>query len=89
VQFGIIPTILITIGLACYFAEIIRRSSRAVWAIVLLIVIVALSSVSFSSKNIQLAQFVILISLLLPREQRHLAAPSHLAARGRYRPIPA
>jgi hypothetical protein len=33
--------------------------------------------VSFSSKNIQLAQFVILISLLLPREQRRVAAPAH------------
>jgi hypothetical protein len=28
---------------------------------------IALSSVSFSSKSIQLAQFVILITLLLPR----------------------
>jgi hypothetical protein len=32
--------------------------------------------VSFSSKNIQLAQFVILISLLLPREQTRVA-PAH------------
>jgi hypothetical protein len=89
VQFGIIPTVLLTIGLICFFIEIIRRSSRAVWAIVLLIVTIAASSVSFSSKNIQLAQFVILISLLLPREKRRLAAPPHLVAPGRYRPIPA
>jgi hypothetical protein len=89
VQFGIIPTVLLTIGLICFFVEIIRRSSRAVWAIVLLIVTIAASSVSFSSKNIQLAQFVILISLLLPREKRRLAAPPHLVAPGRYPPIPA
>jgi hypothetical protein len=89
VQFGIIPTILLTIGLVCYFIEMIRRSSRAVWAIVLLIVIIAMSSVSFSSKNIQLAQFVILISLLLPRERRSLAAPADLAAPARYQPVPA
>ena len=67
VQFGIIHTVLLTIGLVCFFVELLRRSNRAVWAVVLLIVIIAASSVSFSSKNIQLAQFVILISLLLPR----------------------
>jgi hypothetical protein len=89
VQFGIIPTALLTIGLVCFFVEIISRSSRAVWAIVLLIVTIAASSVSFSSKNIQLAQFVILISLLLPREQRRLAAPPQPVRRGNYRSIPA
>jgi hypothetical protein len=89
VQFGIIPAALLTIGLVCFFVEILRRSSRAAWAIVLLIVIIAASSVSFSSKTIQLAQFVILISLLLPRERRRLAAPPQLAVRGSYRSIPA
>jgi len=89
VQFGIIPAALLTIGLVCFFVEILRRSSRAAWAIVLLIVIIAASSVSFSSKTIQLAQFVILISLLLPRGRRRLAAPSQLAMRGSYRSIPA
>jgi hypothetical protein len=89
VQFGIIATVLLTIGLLCFFAEIVSRSSPAVWAIILLIVIIAASSVSFSSKNIQLAQFVILITLLLPRERRRLAAPPHLAAHGSYRSVPA
>jgi hypothetical protein len=74
VQFGIIHTVLLTIGLVGLFAEILRRASGAAWAIVLLIVIVAASSVSFSSKNIQLAQFVLLITLLLPRERRIAAA---------------
>jgi hypothetical protein len=89
VQFGIIHTVLLTVGLICLFVEVIRRSDNAVWAIVLLIVVIAASSVSFSSKNIQLAQFVILISLLLPRSQPRLAARAPVAARGGYRPIPA
>ncbi len=89
VQFGLIHTALLTIGLVCFFIEVIRRSDNAVWAIVLLIAVIAASSVSFSSKNIQLAQFIILISLLLPRSQPRAVAPAPAAARGGYRPIPA
>lgn len=66
-QFGLVHTVLLTIGLAGFFAEMLRRSNHAAWVITLLIIIIALSSVSFSSKSIQLAQFVILITLLLPR----------------------
>jgi hypothetical protein len=88
VQFGIIHTVLLTIGLAGLFAEMLQRASGAAWAIVLLIVVVAASSVSFSSKNIQLAQFVFLITLLLPRERR-IAAPTRLTSRSRRRPIAA
>jgi hypothetical protein len=69
------------------FAEILQRASRAAWAIVLLITIVAASSVSFSSKNIQLAQFVLLITLLLPRERR-ITAPAGLGSPGMRRPVP-
>jgi hypothetical protein len=87
VQYGIIHTVLLTIGLVGLFTEILQRASRAAWAIVLLIVVIAASSVSFSSKNIQLAEFVLLITLLLPRERR-IAAPSGLGSRGRHRPIP-
>jgi hypothetical protein len=87
VQFGIIHTVLLTIGLIGLFTEILWRASGAAWAIVLLIVIVAASSVSFSSKNIQLAQFVFLITLLLPRERR-VAAPTGLGSQGRRRPVP-
>jgi len=89
VQFGIIHTTLLTIGLVCFFVELIRRSSQAVWAIILIIVVIAASSVSFSSKNIQLAQFVILISALLPREQRRVAAPSQAHTHVSYRSVPA
>ena len=83
VQFGVIHTILLTIGLAGLFAEILRRASGAAWAIVLLVIVVAVSSVSFSSKNIQLAQFVLLITLLLPRERRITASAGSGARSGR------
>jgi hypothetical protein len=88
VQFGMIHTILLTIGLVGLFAEILRRASGAAWAIVLLVVVVAASSVSFSSKNIQLAQFVLLITLLLPRQPR-IAAPAYLGSRSGRRTTPA
>jgi len=87
VQFGLIHTILLTIGLICLFAEILQRASGAAWAIILLIVVIAASSVSFSSKNIQLAQFVVLITLLLPRERR-IVTPASLGSHRRHRPIP-
>jgi hypothetical protein len=87
VQFGIIHTVLLTIGLVGLFAEILQRASGAAWAIILLIVVIAASSVSFSSKNIQLAQFVLLITLLLPRERRTVASTG-VGSHGRPRPIP-
>jgi len=87
VQFGIIHTVLLTIGLVGLFTEIMQRASGAAWAILVLIFIVAASSVSFSSKNIQLAQFIFLITLLLPRERR-LAVPAGLGSQARRRPIP-
>ncbi|MEH2525348.1 hypothetical protein V1288_003257 [Bradyrhizobium sp. AZCC 2176] len=89
VQFGLVHTILLTIGLVCFFVELVRRSNRAVWAIVLLIVIIAASSVSFSSKNIQLTQFVILIAVLLPREPRRVSAPAQVRTPISYRSVPA
>jgi hypothetical protein len=74
-QFGLIHTILITIGLTCFFTELLKRAHPATWAIVLLILMIAASSVSFSSKNIQLAQFILLITLLLPRDPPRVGAP--------------
>lgn len=74
VQFGLIHTALITAALVALLAKVYIASDRAVIALFALIAVVAASSVSFSSKNIQLAQFVILITILLPREGR-LAAP--------------
>jgi hypothetical protein len=82
VQFGLIHTILLTVGLIGLFVEILRRAHPAAWAIVLLILVIAASSVSFSSKNIQLAQFIILITLLLPRDPAS-ATPRSLVAAGK------
>jgi hypothetical protein len=87
VQFGIINTALLTTGLTGLFAEILRRASGAAWAIVLLILVVAASSVSFSSKSIQLAQFIFMITLLLPRERR-ITAPTSPVFYGKRRPAP-
>jgi hypothetical protein len=68
VQFGVVHTVILTIGLTALFFDILRRSHPAAWAVMLMIVLIAASSVSFSSKNIQLAQFVLLMVLLLPHE---------------------
>lgn len=82
-QFGLVHTALLTIGLLCFFIDLTRRSDRGVWAIYLLMLMIAASSVSFSSKNIQLAQFVVLITLLLPKERQ---AERHQIQRSRVSP---
>ncbi|WP_051443829.1 VpsF family polysaccharide biosynthesis protein [Afipia sp. P52-10] len=70
VQFGLILTALMTTALVAFFTKIYLVSDRAVIAQMVLIAVIAASSVSFSSKNIQLAQFIILITTLLPRQAR-------------------
>lgn len=67
VQFGMIHTALMTAALVAFFGMLLRRSSPAAIAVVTLITIIAASSVSFSSKNIQMAQFVLLVTVMLPR----------------------
>lgn len=67
VQFGMIHTALMTAALIAFFGMLLRRSSPAAIAVVTLITIIAASSVSFSSKNIQMAQFVLLVTVMLPR----------------------
>jgi hypothetical protein len=74
-QFGLVHTALITLGLTCFLIELVRRSDPAIYAVLLLILMIAASSVSFSSKNIQLAQFVFLIVLLLPKTPARIAPP--------------
>jgi hypothetical protein len=88
-QFGVIHTVALTIGLACLFTEIIKRADRGVWAMLLLMLTIAASSVSFSSKNVQLAQFIVLITVLLPREGYRRTSPPRPVAQRRYRPVPA
>jgi hypothetical protein len=83
VQFGLVHTVLLTIGLVAFFAELLRRSNSGAYAIVLLILVIAASSVSFSSKNIQLAQFIVLVALLFPREPSRAADASHYSPRKR------
>lgn len=87
VQFGGVFTALLSLGLVCLFVEIFKRSSPAAYAILLLIMTIAISSVSFSSKNIQLAQLVILILVLLPRERQSLARPVERHRPVTYRPV--
>lgn len=81
VQFGIIHTALLTIGLVGFFVEILKRANPATWAILLLIVVIAASSVSFSSKNIQLAQFIMIITLLLPKDAPPATPTQHSTRR--------
>jgi hypothetical protein len=83
VQFGLVHTLLTTAAIVAFFAMLLRQSSPAAWAQMVLIAIIAASSVSFSSKNIQLAQFVILIGVLLPRDRVAPAAARAVPARPR------
>lgn len=85
VQFGLIHTVLMTVALIVFFARIYAGSDRAVTAQMVLITVIAASSVSFSSKNIQLAQFILLITLLLPYE-RPLPARTVPSSRTQYDP---
>lgn len=73
-QFGLVHTALITLGLTCFLIELLRRSDPAAYAVLLLMLMIAASSVSFSSKNIQLAQFVFLIVLLLPKTPERISS---------------
>lgn len=77
VQFGMIHTAMMTAALIVFFAMLIRRSSSAAFAVVALITVIAASSVSFSSKNIQMAQFVLLIAVLLPRAASVSSRPAN------------
>jgi len=83
-QFGLVHAVLMTFGLLCFFIDLTRRSDRGVWPIYLLMLMIAASSVSFSSKNIQLAQFVALITLLLPNERPKIE--NHQFQKNRMRP---
>lgn len=68
VQYGLVGTVVITIGLACFVVELLRRSDSVVWVAILFLFVDASSSVSFSAKNITLAALVALIVILFPRE---------------------
>ena len=87
VQFGLIHTVLINLGLAAFVTKLFRTSHISAVAIIILMLVIAASSVSFSSKNIQLAQFIVLITVLLARRghPRLPASPAPYArANARY-----
>jgi len=85
-QFGIVHTALMTFGLICFFADLARKSHPGIWAIFFLLLMIAASSVSFSSKNIQLAQFIVLIALLLQKDRQD--QPSTQLHRARQQRLP-
>jgi hypothetical protein len=83
-QYGLIVTIALTIGLACFFAEVLRRSHPAARVLALYLVVMAAGSITFSAKGVTLAQYVILMLLLLPRDRPALVpAPAPASARAR------
>jgi hypothetical protein len=88
VQFGLLHTALMTAALIAFLAMLLRRSNPAAWALIVLITVIAASSVSFSSKNVQLTQFVLLLTLLLPRGTPAPAtAPRSFSRQATYPPL--
>jgi hypothetical protein len=84
VQYGFVGTAVITIGLACFVVELLRRSDKAAGVAILFLLVDASSSVSFSAKNITLAALIALVVILFPRELPKaravpVAAPTRLS----------
>jgi hypothetical protein len=80
-QYGLIPTVLLTVGLGCFLAEVLRRCHPAARAHVLFLVVIAAASVSFSAKNITLTQHVCMMLLLLASDRLAAAHPRPKPAR--------
>jgi hypothetical protein len=72
-QYGLIVTIGLTIGLAGFFVEVLRRSHAVARVHVVFLVVMAAGSITFSAKGVTLAQYVILMLLLLARDR-----PAHI-----------
>ena len=68
VQYVVVGTLVITIGLGCFVVELLRRSDPAARVAILFLFVDASSSVSFSAKNITLAALIALVVILFPRE---------------------
>jgi hypothetical protein len=75
-QYGLIPTVVLTVGLGCFLAEVLRRCRPAARAHVMFLVVIAAASVSFSVKNVTLTQHVGMMILLLSRERISAAHPA-------------
>ncbi|OQW54205.1 MAG: hypothetical protein A4S14_01875 [Proteobacteria bacterium SG_bin9] len=88
VQFGLLHTLMMTAALIGFLVKILRQSAGAAIALVVLMTVIAASSVSFSSKNLQLTQFVILMIVLLPKAPpvpRASTIPQRVVARPQLR----
>lgn len=88
VQFGLLHTLMMTAALIGFLVKILRQSVGAAIALVVLMTVIAASSVSFSSKNLQLTQFVILMIVLLPKAPpvpRASTIPQRVVARPQLR----
>jgi hypothetical protein len=87
-QYGLIHTVLLTVGLGCFLTEVLRRCHPAARMHVLFLIVIAAASVSFSVKNVTLTQHVCMMLLLLPRDfastarmaRQDLARPARLVA---------
>jgi hypothetical protein len=79
-QYGLVATVVLTIGLGCFFAEVLRRCHPAARVHVLFLVVIAAASVSFSVKNITLTQHVCMMMLLLARDRSPVARPARPGA---------
>jgi hypothetical protein len=75
-QYGLIATILLTVGLGCFLAEVLRRCHPAARVHVLFLVVIAAASVSFSAKNVTLTQHVCIMLLLLARDRLAVSHPA-------------
>jgi hypothetical protein len=78
-QYGLICTVLLTIGLGCFLAEVLRRCHPAARAHVMFLVVIAAASVSFSVKNVTLTQHVCMMLLLLARDRAAAVRPARAA----------
>jgi len=85
VQFGLVHTALLTIGLVAFFVEMLRRSTSDAYAIVLLILVIRASSVSIftSKRNIQPCAIHRSGGAAVPREPSRAADASHYSPRKR------
>lgn len=83
VQFGLLHTLMITAALIAFLVKVLKQSTPTAIAVVALMTVIAASSVSFSSKNLQLTQFIILMIVLLPK-----APPVQRSATVRRRVVP-
>jgi hypothetical protein len=78
-QYGLICTVLLTIGLGGFLAEVLRRCHPAARAHVLFLIVIAAASVSFSVKNVTLTQHVCMMLLLLARDRTAAVRPARAA----------